>query len=166
MMRRMTLIASAVLCCLALRAEDTAALDADVKGGWARVMREYYWEPTSLIYTCLPKDVQKADFYTDGFRVWERSGDYGHGLEDCAIICGVALSGLCDRYLVTGERSLADDARKLARGLVNLATVHGRNDHHGKDNAGFAGCVPGGGVCVARVEEGGVRRFSGRRRRG
>lgn len=104
---------------------DASPVDAEVRGGWARMMREYYWEPTSLIYSCFPKDVQKAGFYTNGFKVWEKNGDYGYGLEDCAIMGGVALSALCDQYLVTGDKSLKEDARKLARGLVNLATVHG-----------------------------------------
>lgn len=104
---------------------DVPAVDADVRQGWARMMREYYWEPTSLIYSCRPEDVQKADFYVNGFKVWEKRGDYGYGLEDCAIMCGVGLSGLCDQYLVTNDKSLAADARKLAQGLVNLATVHG-----------------------------------------
>jgi len=104
---------------------DVVAIDATVATGWSRIMREYYWEPTSLIYTCHPKDVQKADFYTNGFKVWEKNGDYGHGLEDCAIVGGVALSMLCDRYAVTREESLRRDARKVAQGLVNLCTVHG-----------------------------------------
>jgi len=104
---------------------DVAREDANAAAGWARVMKEYYWEPTSLVYTCHPKDVQKADFYTNGFRIWEKNGDYGYGLEDCAIVGGVALSMLCDRYAVTGEATLKADARKIAQGLVNLCTVHG-----------------------------------------
>ena len=113
------------VCVLTAGAVDIAAIDADVRGGWARMMREYYWEPTSLIYSCFPRDVQKAGFYVNGFRKWEKDGDYGYGLEDCAIMGGVALSGICDEYLVTGDGNLAVDARKLAKGLVNLATVHG-----------------------------------------
>ena len=113
------------VCGVSAGAADYAEVDADVRGGWGRVMREYYSETTSLIYSCYPKDVQKASFYANGFRVWEKNGDYGIGLEDCAILCGVGLSGICDQYLATGDKSLADDARKLARGLINLATVHG-----------------------------------------
>jgi len=104
---------------------DVAWGDATVEEGWRRVMREYYWAPTSLIYTCYPKDVQKASFYTNGFKVWEKDGDYGHGLEDCAIVGGVALSMLCDRFAVTQDETLRVDARKVAQGLVNLCTVHG-----------------------------------------
>ena len=104
---------------------SAAAIDADVNAGWERILRDYFWAPTSLLYTCAPKDVQKADFYTNGFRVWEKNGDYGYGLEDCAIIGGVALSMLCDRFAVTRDESLREDARKIAQGLVNLCTVHG-----------------------------------------
>jgi len=99
--------------------------DAQVASGLDRVMREFYWKPTSLVYTCPPKDVEPASTYTNGFKVWEKDGDYGHGLEDCAIVGGVALSGVCDAYLVTRDERLRDTARKLARGLVNLGTVHG-----------------------------------------
>ena len=108
---------------------SSSALDvaeADVNVGWARILKEYYWEPTSLIYACYPKDVEKASSYTDGFHVWKGEGDsYGRGLEDCAIVGGVALSMLCDKYAVTKDRSVAEDARKMARGLINLCTVHG-----------------------------------------
>lgn len=99
--------------------------DAQVNDGLARVMEKYYWAPTSLIYTCSPDQVEPASTYTNGFKIWEKNGDYGHGLEDCAIVGGVALSGLCDAYLVTKDPSLRETARKLAKGLVNLGTVHG-----------------------------------------
>lgn len=101
-------------------------LDDTVAEGWRRVMHDYFCESTSLIYTCPPAEVEKKAFFNDnGFRIWRKPGDYGHGLEDCAILGGVALSMLCDQFLATGNRSLADDARKIARGLINLATVHG-----------------------------------------
>lgn len=99
--------------------------DAQVNAGLDRVMREFYWEPTSLIYTCPPSRVEPASTYTNGFKVWEKNGDYGRGLEDCAIVGGVALSGVCDAYLVTRDERLRDVARRIARGLVNLGTVHG-----------------------------------------
>ena len=99
--------------------------DAQVAAGFERVMRAFYWEPTSLIYSCPPSEVEPASTYTDGFKVWERDGDYGHGLEDCAIVGGVALSGLCDAYAVTHDERLRETARKIARGLINLGTVHG-----------------------------------------
>lgn len=90
-------------------------------------MRDFFCESTSLIYTCPPAEVEKKAFFKDnGFRIWRQPGDYGHGLEDCAILGGVALSMLCDQFLATGDdRAFADDARKIARGLINLATVHG-----------------------------------------
>lgn len=108
-----------------LPALGAADFDAVTQAGFRRVMRDFWWPGTSLIYTCPPAEVQKADFYTDGFKIWEKPGDYGHGLEDCAIIGGVALSGLCDAFEVTGNAALRETARQVAQGLVNLGTVHG-----------------------------------------
>ena len=114
-----------VLLAVAVGCMPSENVDSEVNAGFARVMREFYWEPTSLVYTCAPKDVEPASTYTDGFKVWEKPGDYGNGLEDCAILGGVALGGVCDEYDVTRNEELRVPARKLAKGLVNLGTVHG-----------------------------------------
>ena len=123
----MPLVALAVVCSCPCGGAATGfdATDREVMAGLSRVMREFFWEPTSLIYTCPPEDVEPASTYANGFKIWEKPGDYGKGLEDCAILGGVALGGLCDAFMVTGDRALADDARRIAKGLVNLATVHG-----------------------------------------
>ena len=110
---------------IALLAAALLELDTVVQTGFARVMRDYWSPKTSLIYACPPKQVQRASFYTNGFRVWEKPGDYGYGLEDCAILGGVALSGVCDEFAVTSNATLRAVARSLAQGLVNLGTVHG-----------------------------------------
>ena len=88
------------------------------------VFSSFYSEKTSLVYTCPPSRVQKADFFTDGLRVWRENGDYGYGMEDCAILHGIALSGLVDEYEVTGRESAKADARRLVRGLLNLVSAH------------------------------------------
>ena len=88
------------------------------------VFSNFYSEKTSLVYTCPPSQVQKADFFTDGLRVWRENGDYGYGMEDCAILHGVTLSGLVDEYEVTGRESAKADARRLVRGLLNLVSAH------------------------------------------
>lgn len=114
-----------VLCSLSVGAADFPEIDSQVRAGLNRVMRENWWPGTSLVYSCRPDEVEPASSYTNGFKVWEKDGDYGKGLEDCAILGGVLLSGVCDEYAVTGRAELRDVAGKLAQGLINLATVHG-----------------------------------------
>lgn len=101
------------------------SIDQEVSHGFDRVMREFFWAPTSLIYTCHPDEVEPASTYANGFKIWEKPGDYGRGLEDCAILGGIALNGLCDAFDVTGDQRLRARARSIAVGLVNLGTVHG-----------------------------------------
>lgn len=50
---------------------------------------------------------------------------YSTGMEDGAILGGAMLSLLCDRFAVTGEESLRDDAAKVFAGLRRCVTVHG-----------------------------------------
>lgn len=50
---------------------------------------------------------------------------YSTGMEDGAILGGAMLSLLCDRFAVTGEESLRDEAAKVFAGLRRCATVHG-----------------------------------------
>lgn len=118
------ILASIVLAAAAAEPSAVQKLDAEVDAGLARVMRENWSAATSLVYTEPLDRVQKLDFYTDGFRRHRSGADYGVGLEDCAIVNGLLLSALCDRYEVTREESLRPVALKVARGLVNLATLH------------------------------------------
>jgi len=50
---------------------------------------------------------------------------YSTGMEDGAILGGAMLSLLCDRYEVTGEEFLREDAAKVFAGLHRCVTVHG-----------------------------------------
>lgn len=50
---------------------------------------------------------------------------YSTGMEDGMILGGAMLSLLCDRYAVTGEKTLRDDAAKVFSGMQRCATVHG-----------------------------------------
>ena len=50
----------------------------------------------------------------------------GHtGIEDCSMLCGIILVGLCDKYELTGDAETAEWARRIARGLMLANTVHG-----------------------------------------
>lgn len=103
----------------------TPLSDALFDSAWCNVMSVYYSPKTGGIYSCPPAEVEPASSYENGFRIWRKNGDYGRGLEDCAIVGGVALSMLCDKYLATGDKTVSVDATKVAHGLVNLVTVHG-----------------------------------------
>ncbi len=102
----------------------TVVDDNAVAGALDFVFDNFFSEKTSLVYTCPPSQVQKSDFFTNGLRVWRQNGDYGYGMEDCAILHAVALSGLVDEYEVTGRESAREDARRLVRGLLNLVSAH------------------------------------------
>ncbi len=82
----------------------------------ARLM-EFFGERTSLLYNCLPRDCERASSFTNGWREWSASFGYGRGMEDSAIMNGIALVWAVD----SGEDAFA---RQMARGLINLATAH------------------------------------------
>ncbi|WP_206171115.1 hypothetical protein [Phragmitibacter flavus] len=50
---------------------------------------------------------------------------YSTGMEDGMILGGAMLSLLCDRFAVTGEESLREDAAKVFSGMRRCVTVHG-----------------------------------------
>ncbi len=50
---------------------------------------------------------------------------YSTGMEDGAILGGAMLSVLCDRFAVTGEESLREQAASVFEGLRRCVTVHG-----------------------------------------
>ncbi|MEO6740878.1 MAG: hypothetical protein ABIP20_11530 [Chthoniobacteraceae bacterium] len=50
---------------------------------------------------------------------------YSTGMEDGAILGGAMLSLLCDRFAVTGEEPLRDQAASVFAGLRRCVTVHG-----------------------------------------
>ena len=102
-----------------------------VNAGWARCM-ELRWSPkTSLVYECAPANVRPTKAFDDGpgyYRFQEGvpgKNTYGEGLQDCALICGTALSGLVDRWVVAPDAETKAMAAKVARGVLNLATLHG-----------------------------------------
>ncbi len=99
-------------------AEQRAWADA----AWTRVMNVFYCEKTGGIYISSPDRVNKAKDFPGGLLKPEFG--YGTGLEDCAIDGGVALSGLVDRFAVTGDEATRRDAAKVARGLLKLTSAH------------------------------------------
>ena len=101
---------------------DGPALRAWADAAWAHVMTTFYSPKTGNIYQTAPDKVSPASDFPGGLLKPELG--YGRGLEDCAIVGGVALSGLLDKWIVTHDPAVAADAEKIARGLLNLATAH------------------------------------------
>ena len=78
----------------------------------------FYGERISLIYNGFPRDCIGAAAFTNGWHEWTPEFGYGRGLEDSAILNGIALIWAVD----SGDDPFA---RQMARGLLNLATAHG-----------------------------------------
>lgn len=93
-----------------------------VDAAWNRVMSTFFSPKTGNIYTTTPDRVSPSRDFPGGLLKPELG--YGTGLEDCAIIGGVALSGLVDKWWVTRDSETAADAERVARGLLNLVNAH------------------------------------------
>lgn len=88
---------------------------------WASVeyrLKTFFAEKTGLIYNCPYELCEPAATFTDGFLPFTEKGGFGRGMEDSAIMNGLALSMFVDKY----DREWA---AKVAQGLLNLETVHG-----------------------------------------
>ena len=88
---------------------------------WASVeyrLKTFFAEKTGLIYNCPYELCEPASTFTDGFLPFTEKGGFGRGMEDSAIMNGLALSMFVDKY----DREWA---AKIAQGLINLETVHG-----------------------------------------
>lgn len=79
---------------------------------------ECFSPKTGLYYNCPVRDSEPASSFVAGRRKWSPEFGYGRGMEDCAILTGIALVGAVQR----GEASVAE---QMARGLVRLSTAHG-----------------------------------------
>ena len=111
------------------RAADELARRVDA--AWQTAMDRCWSPKTSLVYTSPPEKVCPASLFDDGpgyFR-WQKDvkgkSGYGAGMGDCALICGTALSGLVDRFAVKKDDATRVMAAKVARGVLNLETLHG-----------------------------------------
>ena len=99
--------------------------------GWAKCMELRWSSKTSLVYERAPENVRPAKAFDDGpgyYRFQEGvpgKNTYGEGLADCALVCGTALSGLVDRWTAAPDAQTRELAAKIARGVLNLATLHG-----------------------------------------
>lgn len=112
-----------IFLCILLTAGCTASRQPyeELFAGW---MQKWY-PGTGLVYECDIPDVCSSEGANGNFLEFTKERGYGHGMEDCALICGTALSGLSDRWIVRPSHEVKQDARRLAEGILNLASAHG-----------------------------------------
>ena len=106
---------------------DDAALQAACDAGWARQMATRN-PATGVVTGCdWRKAVPPPDATNNLYRMYKgRPGGWGPpGVGDAPLICGTALSGLVDKWETTHDPAVREDARKVARGVLNLAVLHG-----------------------------------------
>lgn len=107
-------------------AEERLAAACD--RGWAKMMET--WDPVTSLITGV-KDKSKSppppDAKNNLYPMYDtRPGGWGPpGVGDAPLICGTGLSGLVDKWEVTHDPSVKADAAKLAKGVLNLAILHG-----------------------------------------
>ncbi len=105
-------------------AGDVDPLQALCDEGWRRSMENWH-EKTGLVYGCAPAKVRSSKGCENHMFPYSKERGYGAGMGDCALICGTALSGLVDRFEVLRDDETRRDAAKVARGVLNLAKLHG-----------------------------------------
>lgn len=75
-----------------------------------------YEADTALAFTPTPDEIRRS---------FPNPCGWGTGMEDSAIHAGVMMAMVCDRFDITGEPELADYARRIFTGMVNLGGAHG-----------------------------------------
>ena len=98
-----------------------------VDAGWAKMMTTRN-PRTGVVAGCdTRKSLPPPDATNNLYRMYKgRPGGWGPpGVGDAPLICGTALSGLVDKWNVTHDASVKDEAAKVAQGVLNLAVLHG-----------------------------------------
>ena len=105
-------------------ATDLQGLQDACDAGWESAMT-FRSSKTGLLYECHEEEVRSSKGCVGGMFHWGKGLGYGKGMEDCALNCGTALSALVDRYALLKDDGTREDAAKIARGVLNLAKLHG-----------------------------------------
>lgn len=133
-MRKSTLLFAALAMVSPLFAQqvivnDNAALEAKIEKIWQDSKAVFYSPKTDLFYTRKvvdvpsPEDIaQLKPLKKNGKINWHGGGS---GTEDCSMLGGIILAGLCDRYEVLKDDETKARAAAMCRGLILAATVHG-----------------------------------------
>ena len=108
---------------------NNSALEAKIEELWSGSKKIYYSPKTNLFYTRPvvkvppPEDMKKLlPLKKSGVPNWHGGGS---GTEDCSMLGGIMLAGLCEKYKVTKDAETISRAQALFQGLKLNATVHG-----------------------------------------
>ncbi len=104
-------------------------LETKIEQLWQESKAKFYSPKSKLFYTRplekVPTPEQIKELYPPkktGVPNWHGGGS---GTEDCSMLGGIILAGLCDKYLVTSDKETIQRARDMFQGLKLAATAHG-----------------------------------------
>lgn len=110
-------------------ANNNSDLEAKMEVLWNGSKKVYYSPKTNLFYTRPVVDVPPPEdmkvlkpLKKSGVPNWHGGGS---GTEDCSMLGGIILAGLCDKYKVLKDEETIVRARAMFQGLKLAATVHG-----------------------------------------
>lgn len=108
---------------------NNSVLESKMEELWNGSKKLYYSPKTNLFYTrpvvkVPPPEDMKAlkPLKKSGVPNWHGGGS---GTEDCSMLGGIILAGLCDRYKVLKDEETINRARAMFQGLKLNATAHG-----------------------------------------
>lgn len=110
------------------KVDQADALQNKVDELHRHIMTHFYHPRVNLIYDYIPP-VQQGTRWEHLPTVEEIANEFPNpcgwhtGMEDCALNTGAYLATLVYKYEVTGLEDHAEDARKMFKGLLHLATV-------------------------------------------
>jgi hypothetical protein len=110
-------------------AEPTAALDEKMDQAWQIAWSRFFQKDVQTFMDYLSnyeagKELAHLPSAEEVGRQYPNPCGYSTGMEDGMILGGAMLSLICDRFAVTGEKSLHDSAAQVFGGMRRCATVH------------------------------------------
>ena len=111
-------------------AEPTAALQEKMDQAWQIAWSRFFQKDVQTFMDYLSsyeagKELAHLPTAEEVARQYPNPCGYSTGMEDGMILGGAMLSLICDRFAVTGEKSLRVSAAQVFGGMHRCATVHG-----------------------------------------
>ena len=107
---------------------DNAALEAKIETVWNDSKASFYSPKSGLFYTApigkIPSPAEMKELKPLKKNGTPNLHGGGSGTEDCSMLGGIILAGLCDRYEVLKDAETPVRARELFNGLILNATAH------------------------------------------
>ena len=129
-MNRLILVLASSVCAISAYSADNDAvkLEAKINRGWDLAWSRFFRAKTNLFYECLSsyeggKEQNHLPSADEVKRQYPNPCGYATGMEDCAILGGVMLSGIVDMYEVKKDDSLRKSIHQVFEGVKTL--------HHG-----------------------------------